>query len=141
MSQQLRQSEIADLEKPDLTFIKLLLPPEGFQTGGMPGVFEPLPINMLKVIEEFDIALGEVIQAVKLGTALPDTFFVPDTWHVAKGRMKYLPPDDGETLWQCCVTGLLIGNTFYKVREMTSSHNHPGSKFVEPLDEPRFIEE
>lgn len=138
----LRQSEIADLEKPDLTFIKLLLPPEGFQTQGVKGVVDPLPINMLKVVEDFDTALGEMIEAVKLGTPLPATFFVPDLWHVAKGRAKLLPPEEGDTLWRCCHMGLLLGNTFYNARQaFSSSYNHPGSMYTEPLDEPRFIEE
>jgi hypothetical protein len=127
------KEDIFQLVKPDLTVAKLSMPSASFTNGlGQ-------PVNALLAVEEFDKQLEQVLAAAKGDGDFPESFFVPDLWHIGKGRAKVVPGEEGQSLWNATAMGLMLGRTFYGRESSESNHNYPGERFSNPLDEPKYF--
>ena len=90
-------------------------------------------VDLRQVVRDFNDALVQVIAAVKKGRPLPETFFVPDLWHVTNGDGKTATmPTVKKPLWDAAVLGMRLGDTYYGgTSERTQSLNYPGTNFVQ----------
>lgn len=111
MSCEYSVKELSLLSAPIVTDIVPLLPTGGIKNGN------GMKINPRKVVADFDEAFKTVLLAYKGNETLPDTFFVPDLWHIAKGDAKCVSDAHGKTLWDYCVMGDRLGRTLYSITE------------------------
>ena len=91
-------------------------------------------VGFATVLVDFQRDLEAVISAIQSGSE-PPPLFVPDLWHVAKGRAKSYPPEEGDFLWNVCLFGNRIGRQFYGREVHHVSHNQCGHLFTEPIRE------
>lgn len=99
-----RETDVTALEAPNLS--RLAAMAEDVYNG------RGDEINTGKIIALYEKALRTVVDFVQGRTpSLPKgfRFFVPDLWHVAKGRARMFDDVDGDCLWDACVQGTLLG--------------------------------
>jgi hypothetical protein len=89
------------MEPLDLTGFLLMLKPFCAQNG----LGEP--VHYHRAMEVYQERFNVLLDHFQNGTELPSgfTLFIPDLWHIAKGRATSFPKEDGEELWQCTVKG------------------------------------
>jgi hypothetical protein len=128
----LTKTEFESLEIPDLRWIALGIA-EGITRG------DGVSVDIPGVLNDFFAAFEAVANAARSGSPLPESFFVPDLWHVAKGKVASVPKSEGDALWDAYKLASNLGVTLYCEREgAVHNHNYPGYRFFEPRPKPEF---
>lgn len=132
MPQTFTKAEVEALESINLGSIAIVMPNTTRGDGK--------PIDLSKVVIEFQNEFNAVLDAVKNNKKLPLSFFIPDLWHVAKGRAVSLSPKEGDELWDMNVKAKGLANTFYKIADVSDyeQYAYPGAVHREPLAKPRY---
>lgn len=96
------------------------------------GMNETVPIHT--VISEYQADLESVVTALRANDPLPADLrlFVPDLWHVAKGRAADLPKEEAGRLYQAQVYGHTLGRLYMEIDysdPIPLKNQYPGSIF------------
>lgn len=128
----LTHEELHSLVLPDLTAVYLALP-EGFTNG----LGEE--VSAAEVVRDLLVNTQTLLDLYHIKKRLPVQLFVPDLWHIAKGRALSLPKEEGDQLWEFGILCNRIATTLYGEKEYAAfEHRYPGSVYRTPLDVPNY---
>lgn len=111
--------QIDDYEIPDLRVIALCV--NNNDIGRIDG--DVTEINVTGAISEFYTDFCVFVKLLKEWRKIPQGYVlhVPDFWHIAFGRARCMPKEEGEILWEAAGVARQLGKELGAVTEIRSS--------------------